>query len=995
MEREEPKEPRSDKAFASVEAVEFGVMSPGDILRLSVGEVIASQGRTAGPKPRVGTIHSERMGPMDRYKEICPTCERGFFECPGHFGHITLARKVVNSIFIKRVCDYLNVLCVYCCRLTIDPLSSENAKLILSIHGKPPTVALALLLQESSRLRKRKSKSYCQHESCGKSNQYKFKTGFNSTRGEFITCDEPLEGRWAKSLERPALRANEPTGGRSERGETNILSDELIHDLFCRLPLTDLELLGCRRIKDEFGQRPHERSEFAKLTSPTGEFDFHPSYLILTHLPVLPYRARLNSEYGGNLPNEQTTLYQEIAGLNAELTNLELGREPLKKRRTSRSGNVVDPYYKMRTKIHALMDNSKSLEAPYDTKVPLGIKDLIKGKDGLIRKNLMGKRVNQAARTVIGPDISLSIDEVAVPRVVCEALHVKDYVTLENRAFIQGLIDRGEATLHKKSPYVIPVQRQEPGLYVGKPGDQVIGEVNGVPSFVDVSGCILGTGTEFYRNGVLYYAQPEGPENEEEIEGPNVLDIGDSVHRNIQDGDFVLFNRQPSLHKYSMTGMRVKRTENLTFGLNVAACKIFNADFDGDECVVHFPTTIPARVEIEELTSPKSNLISVHNGKFLYPLVQDAMLGAYLMTKENPEIDETEVDRLLGLTRFTQEYITRKKLLLPRPFTGRSLFSFCLPFCFWFTEPNGEEEFRVENGVLRSGSYRSAIQDRMMRCITLNHSPEEAMGFTNNIQFIAYGWLTQRGFSIGIKDCLLPTEDSQREVDLEINQATEKAYDVCRWYLENRAVDVIGEPLLEDVREFQVITVLRDVSNPVAKVVEQRLATEKSETTGNSNGFYTTITAGSKGSLNNVVQITGMIGQQTLPKGRIGSELGNGERPLVWFNRRVDETYDQRYFEAHGMIRSSFSRGLSPRELVLAAMAYRPDACDKTVNIRDTGYTQRRLVKLLEDVVVRADETVRDGGGRIIQPFYADSGLSLDLGRILDLDGLVESLNAE
>lgn len=946
MERDEVEPVNAE--YAVVETVEFGVMSPGDVLRLSVGEIVAAQSRTAGPKPRRGTIHAERMGPMNRFDERCATCDRTFFECPGHFGHVKLTKRVLNSIFVKRVCDYLNILCVHCSRLTINPDHRDNAKIVESIRGKPPTVALGVLLAESSRLKKRKGKSYCQHAGCGKTNQYKFKTGFSSSRGEFIKCDESLGHQWDKV------------------DTTYILPDEYIYNVFSRLPLVDLELMGCRKVDDEF--------------------DFHPMYLIITHLPVLPYRARLNSEYGSTMPNEQTTLYQEIVSLNSEIANLELGREPQKRRRPTRNGNVIEPYFKMRTKIHALMDNSKSLEAPYDTKVPMGIKDLIKGKDGLIRKNLMGKRVNQAARTVIGPDIRLEIDEVSIPRVICEALLVTDYVTQYNKAHIQSLIDKGEAVMYERSPYRIkskPKQRQH---YIGQKGDTVISVVDGVATFVDVEGCILAPGTEYYRNEVLHYAEEQGGE-EEVYEGGDMLEIGDSVRRHILEGDYVLFNRQPSLHKYSMTGMRVRKSENLTFGLNVAACKIFNADFDGDECTVHFPSTLPARAEIKALTTARTNLISAHNGKFLYPLVQDAMLGAYLMTGDETEIQD--LDRILRKSKFTEEYIEQKKGLVSRPYTGKSLFSFCLPFNFWYRAEGGN--FVIENGILVKGQYKSSLQDRMLRSIIFDHSPDEAITFTNNIQFIAYEWLNSNGFSIGIRDCLLSfdkirNENAKQELNDLVDKAVEAAYEVCRWYLNNKAVQIIGEPDLKEVKEYQVLSILLDISNIVSVHVEKDLK-------ASDNGFYTTVSAGSKGGLNNVVQIMGQIGQQSFDGDRITSELDNGGRPLVWYPKGVDKKYDDTYFEAHGMVRSSFAKGLTPRELVLAAMSCRPSAVEKTVNIWSTGYTQRRLVKLLEDVTVKCDETVRDGGGKIIQTYFGDTGLSLNVERMLDIDGLVESLN--
>jgi len=61
------------------------------------------------------------------------------------------------------------------------------------------------------------------------------------------------------------------------------------------------------------------------------------------------------------------------------------------------------------------------------------------------------------------------------------------------------------------------------------------------------------------------------------------LEYGYTVERHLQDNDYVIFNRQPSLHKMSMMGHRVKVLPYKTFRMNVLCTRPYNADFDGDK----------------------------------------------------------------------------------------------------------------------------------------------------------------------------------------------------------------------------------------------------------------------------------------------------------------------------------------------------------------------------------------------------------------------------
>ena len=113
------------------------------------------------------------------------------------------------------------------------------------------------------------------------------------------------------------------------------------------------------------------------------------------------------------------------------------------------------------------------------------------------------------------------------------------------------------------------------------------------------------------------------------------LRIGYTVERHLEDGDLVLFNRQPSLHKLSIMCHRVKVRPHRTFRLNECVCTPYNADFDGDEMNLHVPQTEEARTEAVELMGVKHNLATPKNGEPIISATQDFVLASYLLSSKD------------------------------------------------------------------------------------------------------------------------------------------------------------------------------------------------------------------------------------------------------------------------------------------------------------------------------------------------------------------------
>lgn len=180
------------------------------------------------------------------------------------------------------------------------------------------------------------------------------------------------------------------------------------------------------------------------------------------------------------------------------------------------------------------------------------IRARLKGKEGRIRGNLMGKRVDFSARTVITPDPNLAIFQIGVPRSIAQNMTFPELVTPFNIERMHDLVARG-ATHYPGAKYIIRDN-----------GDRI--DLRFHPKTTDLH-----------------------------------LQCGYVVERHMIDGDYIVFNRQPTLHKMSMMGHRVKVLPWSTFRMNLSCTTPYNADFDGDEMNLHLPQSVETRAEVRLL----------------------------------------------------------------------------------------------------------------------------------------------------------------------------------------------------------------------------------------------------------------------------------------------------------------------------------------------------------------------------------------------------------
>jgi len=589
----------------------------------------------------------------------------------------------------------------------------------------------------------------------------------------------------------------------------------------------------------------------------------------------------------------------------------------------------------------ALHINSQLSGIPADKapkKFTRGFVQRLKGKQGRFRGNLSGKRVDFSSRTVISPDPNLQIEQVGVPVLIAKILTYPEKVTKINMKLMKQLVINGANT---------------------HPGANYIKE-----------------GTTGNKRFLMYG-------NRQKI--AETLKIGDTVERHMMDGDPVLFNRQPSLHRISIMCHRAKILQGRTFRFNECVCTPYNADFDGDEMNLHLPQTEEARAEALILMGNKFNLVTPRNGELMIAATQDFITGGYLLTQKEVFFDRGKVCQIISQILAGAD--TNIKIDLPPPaiikpvalWTGKQIFSLLL-------KPNKSsnilvnlitkgksyssgEEFCINDSyvIIRNSELLAGSMDKstmgsgskanVFYVLLRDFGEDAACVAMWRLARIASYFLMHRGFSIGIGD----VTPSPSLLKLKA-QLVSDGYSKCDGYisqLEAGTLPCQAGCTEEETLEANILHELSTIRDKAGK--SSLTALHKS------NAPLVMALCGSKGSFINISQMIACVGQQAIS----GKRVPNGfeDRALPHFERK------SKIPAAKGFVENSFYSGLTPTEFFFHTMGGREGLVDTAVKTAETGYMQRRLVKSLEDLCMQYDMTVRNSSGEVIQFEYGGDGL--------------------
>lgn len=657
---------------------------------------------------------------------------------------------------------------------------------------------------------------------------------------------------------------------------------------------------------------------FRKITDEDVEFlgfsakYSRPEWLICTVLPVPPPSVRPSVRADNNQRSEDDLTYA--------LASIIKANKGLKQKITAKSNKMAISSYQGLLQYHVAtyMDNEIPGVPPSAQRSMRPLKALaqrLKAKGGRMRGNIEGKRVDFSARTVISVDPNINIDEYGVPRVMAMNLTFPDIVTKYNINKLTKLVRTG------------------PNKYPGaKTVTKMTTDCNGI-----VSPCSV----------YLKYADTSTIK----------LELGDIVHRHLQDGDIALFNRQPSLHRMSMMAHRIRVVEYNTFRLNVTVCKPYNADFDGDEMNMHVPQSIQTVEELKQLTLVPTQIISPGNCKPIIYIVQDTLIGAYLMTLDNNRIDKKLLcNMLMHDNTFNGNFHEVKN---KNEWTGKQAYSIILPTISLKCNINDDLNTVIKNGELKTGYLSKAVlgpsASGLIHTIYNRFGEKRCSKFLNDTQNIVTRWLTNNSFSLGLGDTII-LKDTQDNINELINDGLNEVNELLIASQEGVYQPNLDKKYLRESLEAEISGKLAKISNSVSKYLMKTISHE--------NGIYKTVTSGSKGAPTNVQQIMGLLGAQDIWGIRVPD--GFTDRTLPHFTR-----YDISA-SAKGFCKNSFINGLTPTEVFFHAMSGRNGVIDTAIKTAESGYISRKFIKATEDLKANYDGTVRNAMGNIVQFTYGD-----------------------
>jgi len=572
----------------------------------------------------------------------------------------------------------------------------------------------------------------------------------------------------------------------------------------------------------------------------------------------------------------------------------------------------------------------------------------LKGKEGRFRGNLSGKRVDFSARTVISPDPNLSINEVGVPEEIAKILTVPERVTPWNIDVIRRYVLNGPYK-HPGANYVIdPTGRR-----------------------IDLR----------YIRDLKAIAESLKP--------------GYVVERHLVDGDIVLFNRQPSLHRMSIMAHVVRVLPGKTFRLHLAVCPPYNADFDGDEMNLHVPQSEEARAEARVLLLVQEHILSPRYGGPIIGGIQDYISGAYLLSSKTTLLSKEQVSDLIASSGYRGS-IPEPAVLSPKVlWSGKQIISLLLPQDFNFRgkanisagplKCDDEECLWDSYVVIKRGKLLLGVLDKktlgaqqpenILHWIAKEYGNSFCREFMDGIFKLSLRYIEMRGFTMMLTDVLLPNT-AIKEINELLDNAKKKVFELIEMYRRGELEPVPGRTLEESL-EIKIMEVLADVRDEAGEIAAKYLDPF--------NNVFIMARTGARGNILNITQMAAILGQQSVRGERI--RRGYDHRTLPHFKPGDIGP------EARGFVRSSFVSGLSPIEMFFHAAGGREGLVDTAVRTSQSGYMQRRLINALQDLRVNYDLTVRTPDNEVVQLIYGEDGVDparSSYGKAVNVDRIIE-----
>ncbi|KAL4705922.1 hypothetical protein ACJJTC_017504 [Scirpophaga incertulas] len=975
--------------------VQFLMFSDDDVKKLSVVKITSTASFDFLGNPIPGGLYDSSLGPIKDRNDFCATCGNVLLHCPGHFGHIELPLVVMNPLFIKNIYTLFRISCLKCFRIQLN----DDMKLLLTLQLQlidAGHVTEALDLSEFKEI----------------------------VSGESNKANKKLIKKYQKLIKNADPVANFFHNKDTDRLRSKILMNyyRILNVtkkcIFCSAKLIKVTTADSKLMYN-YGDGTHkslkilmpdEIKQFCTNIAKNDE-DILLIYMpilknanlkpvtdlfFMENLPVLPPCVRpVNVLQGEYLEHPQTNVYknilncaisaravlQVVSSSDPQKTINSLDQKP-RSTYESLSGNSAPE------KLHAVWlilqkEVNNLLDCQGTGNASLGLKQILEKKQGVIRMHMMGKRVNFAARSVITPDPNVDIDEIGIPDAFAKKLTYPVPVTEWNVDELRKMVING------------------PNVH---PGADLIEMENGRTVRISPD--------SIHKRRAL--ANTLLTPDEYKSSGLKV------VHRHLINGDIMILNRQPSLHKPSMMAhkARILKGEK-TIRLHYANCKSYNADFDGDEMNAHFPQNEIARSEGYNIMSVRQQYLVPKDGTPLSGLIQDHVISGVKMSLRGTFFTKADYQQLVfqalsnhkGKIKLLPPTILKPLVLwsgkqvlstiiinsIPK---GRSYLSLegeaKISSKAWqkyyprpwkaggtvFTNPKEMSEAAV---TIRKGELLTGVLDKthygatpfgLVHCMYELYGGDSSSALLSSFSKVFTYYLQWIGFSLGVKDILVV--DSANEKRDEIISLVREAGRVASIKAAELPVDVddcklketIGEMYTKDPKfrtnlDRQYKSMLDTYTNNINKVCLSEGLLEKFPY----NNLQLMVQSGAKGSTVNTMQISCLLGQIEL----------EGKRPPLMISGRSLPSFPPYDVSprAGGFIDGRFMTGIQPQEFFFHCMAGREGLIDTAVKTSRSGYLQRCLIKHLESLNVAYDHTVRDCDGSVVQFAYGEDGLDV------------------
>ncbi len=371
-------------------------------------------------------------------------------------------------------------------------------------------------------------------------------------------------------------------------------------------------------------------------------------------------------------------------------------------------------------------------------------------------------------------------------------------------------------------------------------------------------------------------------------------------------GKYVLLNRAPTLHRLGIQAFNPILIEGNAIQVHPLVCQAFNADFDGDQMAVYVPLLEEAQKEARELMASNKNLLKPQNGDPIVHPSRDIVLGAYWMTKHvdgelgegkyfsSPNVAITAHDygvislraKIKVLATDNHKYRKFNEGIFETS-VGRLLFNSILPADFSYVN----DEMTVKR--------LSSLVDELI----LHYGVDQTPPILDKIKNFGFKYSTVSGTTWGLDNIKVPVEKAKIIAD------SKKA--------EEQILGQWNDGLLSEDEKYQkIIEIWTQAKKDLEKVLPQTLDKNGSA--------FDLLTSGARGSMGQLVQMTGM-------KGLIQNNQGKTlEFPII----------------------PCYHEGLSPIEYFVTTHGARKGASDTALNTAKAGYLTRRLVDVSQDVVI-------------------------------------------